>query len=86
MGLAERVMEWTREWKEEGLQEGLQKGHEEGLESLQDVVLSLLEQRFGAAVSTETRSRILAIRDLDELNRIAKGVLRARSLRDLGLD
>ncbi|HWM94667.1 MAG TPA: hypothetical protein VN493_28195 [Thermoanaerobaculia bacterium] len=79
-------MEWTREWKEEGLQEGLQRGHEEGLESLQDVILSLLEQRFGTAVSEDTRGRVLAIRDLDELNRMAKGVLSARSLRDLGLD
>ncbi|HET9227460.1 MAG TPA: Rpn family recombination-promoting nuclease/putative transposase [Thermoanaerobaculia bacterium] len=86
MGLAERVMEWTREWKEEGLQEGLQKGHEEGLESLQEVVLSLLEQRFGTAVSEDTRGRVLALRDLDELKRMAKGVLRAGSLRDLGLD
>lgn len=77
MGIAERVMEWTQEWKEEGRQEGLG--------SLQDVVLSLLEQRFGTAVSTNTRSRVLAIRDLDELNRIAKGVLRASSLQDLGL-
>lgn len=78
MGLAERVMEWTREWKEEGEQKGR--------ESLQDVVLSLLEQRFGTVVSEATRNRVLAIQDLDELNRIAKGVLRARSLRDLGLD
>jgi flagellar biosynthesis/type III secretory pathway protein FliH len=87
MGLAERVMEWTREWKEEGLQEGLQKGRQEGrLESLQEVVLALLEQRFGAAVSEDTRSRVLAIRDVEQLNGIAKGLLRARSLRDLDLD
>jgi hypothetical protein len=77
MGLAERAMEWTREWEEQGRQQGL--------ESLQDVVLSLLEQRFGTAVSASTRNRILAVRDLDELNRIAKGVLRASSLQDLGL-
>ena len=82
MGLAERVMEWTREWKEEGLQEGLQ----EGLESLQEVVLSLLEQRFGTAVTEDTRRRVLAIRDLDELKRLGKGILPARSLCDLGLD
>ncbi|HZI76238.1 MAG TPA: Rpn family recombination-promoting nuclease/putative transposase [Gemmatimonadales bacterium] len=78
MGLAERVMELTREWEEQGRQQGR--------ESLQDVVLSLLEQRFGAAVSADTRSRVHSIHDLDELNRIAKGVLRARSLRDLGLE
>jgi len=78
MGLAERVMEWTREWKEEGQQEGL--------ESLRDVVLSLLEQRFGTAFSADARRRVLEIRDLNKLNNIAKGVLRARSLRDLGLD
>ena len=78
MGLAERVMEWTREWKEEGRQEGR-------IESLQDVIISLLDQRFGTAVSAETRNRVHAIRDLDELNRIATGVLRASSLQDLGL-
>ena len=74
MGIAERVMEWTREWKEEGR-----------LEGLQEVVLSLLEQRFGT-VAEDTRSRVLAIRDVDELKKIAKGILLARSLRDLGLD
>jgi hypothetical protein len=82
MGLAERVMEWTREWKEEGRQEEREKG----LESLRDVVLSLLEQRFGPAFSTDARRRVLAIQNLDELNKIAKGVLRAQSLRELGLE
>jgi len=82
MGLAERVMEWTREWKEEGRQEGRQEGR---LEGLQDVVLTLLEQRFGE-VSAKTRNYVLGIRDLEELNRIAKGILSAHSLRDLGLE
>ena len=82
MGLAERVMEWTREWKEEGRQEEREKG----LENLRDVVLSLLEQRFGPAFSTDARRRVLAIQNLDELNKIAKGVLRTQSLRELGIE
>jgi len=86
MGLAERVMEWTREWEEEGLQKGLQEGHEKELASIREVVLTLLEQRFGTGVSEDIRNRVLAIRDLDQLKKMAKGVLPARSLRDLGLD
>lgn len=82
MGIAERVEEWTREWHEAGRQEGRQ----EGRERLQDVVLYLLEQRFGTFVSGPTRTRVFAIRDLDELTRLAKGALSARSLRDLGLE
>src|SRR5690349_2550933 len=53
--LAERAIAWTREWEEagrqkgleEGRQEGRQEGQQEGVQSLQQVVLSQLEQRFG---------------------------------------
>ncbi|MEA2564144.1 MAG: hypothetical protein QOH06_5648 [Acidobacteriota bacterium] len=74
--LAERALEWTREWKEEGRQEGVQ--------SLQQVVLSQLEQRFGT-ISEEVRQSIENLRDLDSLTRLAKRILLVSSIGDLGL-
>ncbi|HEX5717266.1 MAG TPA: DUF4351 domain-containing protein [Thermoanaerobaculia bacterium] len=74
--LAERALEWTREWKEEGRQEGVQ--------SLQQVVLSQLEQRFGT-LSAEVRQSIEKLRDLDSLTRIATRILLVSSIDELGL-
>jgi len=78
--LAERALEWTREWKEEGRQEGLQ----EAVQSLRQVVLSLLEQRFGM-LSGEVRQRVENLRDLDSLTRLAKRILLVSSIEELGL-
>jgi len=60
------------------------KGMEKGLLALREVLLSLLEQRFGP-LSEETRERIGAISSLDRLTRLSKRVLTARSLGALRL-
>jgi hypothetical protein len=74
--LAERALEWTRQWKEEGRQEGVH--------SLQQVVLSQLEQRFGL-VPEEVRQRVEGLHDLDALTGLAKRILLVSSFDELGL-
>jgi hypothetical protein len=76
--LAERVMEWTREWKEEGRQEGRQEGSH-------DILLSLMEERFGT-VPEEIRRYVEGIHDAGELKALGKRLLSASSLADLRLD
>lgn len=74
--LAERAREWTLEWKEEGRQEGVQAFH--------DVLLSGIAERFGP-VPEPVRLRIEAITEIKELSQMAKRLLTAVSLADLGL-
>ena len=70
----------TAKGREEGLQEGLQ----EGLRTLREVLLSLLEQRFGP-LSEETRERVESISSLERLGRLGRRVLTVRSLAALRL-
>jgi hypothetical protein len=74
MGLAERVMEWTREWKEEGRQEGVR--------AFQDFLLSEMVERFGP-VPPAIRRRVESVQDPDELKKLGKRLLAATSLDDL---
>ena len=74
--LAERALKWTQEWKEEGRQEGVQ--------SLQQVILSQLEQRFGP-VPDDVCQRVERLNDLNALTRLAKRILLVSSLDELGL-
>lgn len=53
-------------------------------EGAQQVVLGVLEQRFGP-VSDEIRQRVEKIRSVDQLTRLAQKVLTAKSLRSLRL-
>jgi hypothetical protein len=57
------------------------KGRQEGIRA---VVLDLLETRFGS-VSRKTRRRLEAIHSSDELSRLARRLLTAGSLEELGL-
>ena len=68
--------------RKEGRQEGRRQGRQEGVRAL---VLDLLETRFGS-VSTQTRRRLEAIQSADELSRLARRLLTAGSLEELGLD
>jgi hypothetical protein len=54
------------------------------LQALREVLLSLLEQRFGP-LPEETRARVDAISSLERLTRLATRVLTARSLAALRL-
>lgn len=82
--LAERALEWTREWKEEGRQKGLEEGRQEAVDSLQQVVLFHLEQRFGT-VAGEVRQNVEKLRDLETLTHLAKQIVIVSSIEELGL-
>ncbi len=56
-GGGELMMTIAEQWVQEGRQEGWQKGRQEGLNSERQLVLRLMQRRFGAAVVE--RSRIL---------------------------
>jgi hypothetical protein len=60
------------------------KGREEGVQALREVLVSLLEQRFGP-LQEEIRERVEAISSLERLTRLSKRVLTARSLGALRL-
>jgi predicted transposase/invertase (TIGR01784 family) len=86
--LAERVVEWTEQWKQEGLekgrQEGWQQGRQEEVEGTREVLLQVLEQRFGP-LSQEVRRRLDAIGSSKELAELIARVGSGSSLADLGL-
>jgi hypothetical protein len=60
------------------------KGREEGLWALREVLLGLLEHRFGP-LPEGTRERVAAISSLERLARLHKRALAARSLASLKL-
>jgi Putative transposase, YhgA-like len=67
--LEENMAEWTQRWKEE---------------ARQDLLLSLMEARFGL-LPEEIRRRVEQIRDEEELKALGKRLLSASSLSDLRL-
>ena len=89
-------MTWSERLKEEGKREGLElgkqkglklgerKGLQEGARSLRQVLLSLLDQRFGPLPETVHR-QVEAINSLRRLTRLAEQALTANSLRELRL-
>ncbi|HEX9736573.1 MAG TPA: hypothetical protein VGG06_31795 [Thermoanaerobaculia bacterium] len=91
------VMTWAEEVEAKGREEGLQKGLETGLkkglmkglkkgrlEGMQDLVLHLLRQRFGAP-SAKVRRRVGAITSSRELTRLAERLVQVDSPEELGL-
>jgi len=81
-------MTWSERQKAEGKKEGLRLGKQEGLEkgvrSLQQVLLSLLNQRFGP-LPERTHRQVEAITSLRRLTRLAEQVLVVNSIRELRL-
>jgi hypothetical protein len=75
---------WSERLEAKGREEGLQAGRQEGLLALREVLLSLLEQRFGP-LPEATRERVEAISSSERLTRLSKRVLTARSLGTLRL-
>jgi hypothetical protein len=82
------AMTWSEriaaQGREEGLQIGRQQGLQAGLQTLREVVLGLIEQRFGP-LPDSTRERVEAISSLDRLARLSRRVLTAPSLAALRL-
>jgi hypothetical protein len=83
-----KVMASTMTWSEriaaQGREEGLQAGLQEGLRAVREILLSLLEQRFGP-VPEAIRQRVESIPSLDRLTRLSRRALTARSLSALRL-
>ncbi|HEY2737271.1 MAG TPA: hypothetical protein VGK45_02635 [Thermoanaerobaculia bacterium] len=73
-------MTWSEKQKAEGKKEGLK----EGVRSLQQVLLSLLNQRFGP-LPERVHRQVEAITSLRRLTRLAEQVLIVGSLRELRL-
>lgn len=69
-----------------GRQEGRQEGLEEGeLEGIRKTLRHQIEYRLGALTEAQ-RKRLDTIRDAEALEELAKRLLDARSLADLGFD
>ncbi|HZU36345.1 MAG TPA: hypothetical protein VFA18_10580, partial [Gemmataceae bacterium] len=72
-------------WYEKGLEQGREQGLEKGLEKGRRAVLhDLLEEKFGP-LSASVVERLEQV-PADRLMELTKAVLRAESLRELGLD
>ncbi|HZF07623.1 MAG TPA: hypothetical protein VFE33_02425 [Thermoanaerobaculia bacterium] len=67
--------------QQEGLEKGLDKGRQKGM---QEILMELLRERF-RALPPETARRVEAITSPGELSRLARRVLSAGSLEELGL-
>ncbi len=79
--LEESIARWEQEFLQQGRLEGLQEGRIEGMRRM---LLGVLRQRF-RRVPASMRQAVGAIQSERELQRLAKRVLNARSLADLGL-
>jgi flagellar biosynthesis/type III secretory pathway protein FliH len=81
-------MTWSERLKAEGKREGLklgkQEGRQEGVRSLQQVLVRILEQRFGP-LPERVHNQVEAIDSLRRLTRLLERVLTVGSLRELRL-
>jgi len=88
--LEETLTEWLngaeRKGRVEGQHEGRRAGRQEGqIEGMQKLLLQMLEQRFGA-VPVEVRRGVRVITSARKLGALAKRVLVAVSLAEMGLE
>lgn len=67
--------QWVQEGLEKGLEKGRQEGRQEGLRSERQLLLRLVQKRFGAAVMERSRSLPEAVEDLAVLEELGEGVL-----------
>jgi predicted transposase YdaD len=81
---AEGKKEGLRLGERKGLKAGKREGLQEGARSLQQVLLHLLDQRFGP-VPESVHRQVEAIHSLRRLTRLAEQVLTVRSIRELRL-
>ena len=76
--------------REEGLSMGIARGREEGiargqLQGARQVLAGQIEYRFGS-LSDACRRQLERIEDPQEIDQLARRLVEAQSLRDLGLD
>jgi putative YhgA-like transposase len=89
MGLEENMIRWREEAIREGLREGRQEGRREGrregqIQARREMLLELMAQRFGR-LPARVRRQIEEISSLQELRKLGRKVLRAKTLQDMGL-
>ena len=73
--LAQRVSEWTQEWKQQGLTEGLEIGKEIGIESEKQLLVRLIQRRFGFACASEAKPLLQTVMNTDTLEQIGDWVI-----------
>ena len=79
--LEENLIRWRDRIREEARREGRQEGQILGLQKL---LLQQMNLRFGR-LPTNVRRRIEGISSLQELRKLGRRVLRAKTLEDMGL-
>jgi len=79
--LEENLIAWRDKAAREARREGLQEGQ---ILSLRKMLLELMAQRFGR-LPVSVRRQIEGISSIQELRKLGRKVLRARSLGDMGL-
>jgi hypothetical protein len=77
-------MTWAERMEVEYTRKGVEQGVERGLEMLRQVLLRLLNRRFGAVPETVQR-KVEAIDSMESLSNLAEKVLEVRSIDDMGL-
>ncbi len=81
----ERVREWEEKFLSEGRHQGRQEGRHEGqLQGMQEILLQQMTLRFGR-LPAKVRRQIAETSSLQELRRLGRKVLRAKSLQEMGL-
>ncbi|MBL8230186.1 MAG: hypothetical protein JNL98_16980 [Bryobacterales bacterium] len=84
-GRSEGIKQGRSEGIQQGRNEGIQQGRSEAqLETLREVLLDLLNSRFGKP-SSDLAARVNALASADELRRLTRAVLTASSPGELGL-
>ncbi len=75
--LEETLIKWREQWAREGRQEGL-------LEGRREQILEQMTQRFGR-LPAAVRRQVEEISSIQELRKLGRKVLRAKSLEEMGL-
>jgi flagellar biosynthesis/type III secretory pathway protein FliH len=79
--LEQTLADWWNKARKEGRKEGHQEGQVEGMRRL---LLQLLDQRFGP-LPRRVRQRVEEISSMEILSELARRVLQAGSLQEMGL-
>ncbi|HEX3556436.1 MAG TPA: Rpn family recombination-promoting nuclease/putative transposase [Thermoanaerobaculia bacterium] len=83
--LEQTLADWWNKARKEGHQEGRREGQKEGqVEGMRRLLLQLLDQRFGP-LPRRVRQRVEEISSLEVLSELARRVLQAGSLQEMGL-
>ena len=79
--LEENLILWSEKIRKEALREGSREGQ---LDGMRNVLLQQMTLRFGR-LSKKVRSRVEQIDSTQELKRLTRRVLSAKSLEEMGL-